>query len=148
MKTPNGKVWVAIAVVVVGAFEGLSLSAYPDVVGVPTICYGETKGVAIGDNKTKAQCDQMLSARLVEFNEGVNSCLSVAIPDSRRVAFVSLAYNIGVASFCKSTTVRRINAGDVAGSCEAILMWNKARGVVWPGLTKRRQKERELCLQS
>lgn len=148
MKTPNGKAWVALAVVVVGAFEGLSLTAYPDVVGVPTICYGETKGVHLGDTKTKPQCDEMLSARLAEFNAGVNSCLSVDIPDSRRVAFVSLAYNIGTASFCKSTVVRRINAGDVAGSCDAILMWNKARGIVWPGLTKRRQKERELCLQS
>lgn len=148
MKTPNGKAWVALAVVVVGTFEGLSLTAYPDVVGVPTICYGETKGVRLGDTKTKPQCDEMLSARLAEFNAGVNSCLSVDIPDSRRVAFVSLAYNIGTASFCKSTVVRRINAGDVAGSCDAILMWNKARGIVWPGLTKRRQKERELCLQS
>lgn len=148
MKPQTSKAWITAAIVVIGGFEGLRLNAYPDVIGVPTICYGETKGVHLGDNKTKAQCDQMLSARLVEFNNGVNSCLSVDIPDSRRVAFVSLAYNIGTESFCKSTVVRRINAGDVAGSCDAILMWNKARGIVWPGLTKRRQKERELCLQS
>ena len=147
--TPNQKraSWVSAAIVVVGAFEGYSATAYPDIIGVPTICYGETKGVHLGDKATRAQCDEKLSSRLVEFNEGVNSCINVDLPDSRRVAFVSLAYNIGTAAFCKSTVVRKINAGDVAGSCDAILMWNKAGGSVRNGLTQRRKKERELCLQ-
>lgn len=147
--TPNQKraSWVALAIAVVGAFEGYSATAYPDIIGVPTICYGETKGVHLGDKATRAQCDEKLSSRLVEFNEGVNSCINVDLPDSRRVAFVSLAYNIGTAAFCKSTVVRKINAGDVAGSCDAILMWNKAGGSVRNGLTQRRKKERELCLQ-
>ena len=147
--TPNQKraSWVALAIAVVGAFEGYSATAYPDVIGVPTICYGETKGVHLGDKATRAQCDEKLSSRLVEFNEGVSSCINVDLPDSRRVAFVSLAYNIGTAAFCKSTVVRKINAGDVAGSCDAILMWNKAGGSVRNGLTQRRKKEREMCLQ-
>ena len=147
--TPNQKraSWIAAAIVVVGAFEGYSATAYPDIIGVPTICYGETKGVHLGDKATRAQCDEKLSSRLVEFNEGVSSCINVDLPDSRRVAFVSLAYNIGTAAFCKSTVVRKINAGDVAGSCDAILMWNKAGGSVRNGLTQRRKKERELCLQ-
>jgi len=147
--TPNQKraSWVAAAIVVVGAFEGYSATAYPDIIGVPTICYGETKGVHLGDKATRAQCDEKLSSRLVEFNAGVSSCINVDLPDSRRVAFVSLAYNIGTAAFCKSTVVRKINAGDVAGSCDAILMWNKAGGSVRNGLTQRRKKEREMCLQ-
>ena len=147
--TPNQKraSWVALAIAVVGAFEGYSATAYPDVIGVPTICYGETKGVHLGDKATRAQCGEKLSSRLVEFNEGVSSCINVDLPDSRRVAFVSLAYNIGTAAFCKSTVVRKINAGDVAGSCDAILMWNKAGGSVRNGLTQRRKKEREMCLQ-
>lgn len=147
--TPNQKraSWLAAAIAVVGAFEGYSATAYPDIIGVPTICYGETKGVHLGDKATRAQCDEKLSSRLVEFNEGVSSCINVDLPDSRRVAFVSLAYNIGTAAFCKSTVVRKINAGDVAGSCDAILMWNKAGGSVRNGLTQRRKKEREMCLQ-
>lgn len=141
----NKAKWLGLAIAAVAAFEGLSLTEYPDVGGVPTICYGETKGVQAGDVRTKAECDEMLSARLVEFNEGVNSCVTAELPDSRRAALVSLAYNIGVASFCKSTAVRKINAGDVAGGCDAFLMWNKVKGVTWPGLTKRRMRERELC---
>ena len=143
-KTKAG--WLAIAAVSVAAYEGLELFAYPDVGGVPTICYGETQGVTLGQVATKAECDTRLSARLVEFNAGVNSCVSATLPDHRRAAFVSLAYNIGLASFCKSTVVRRINAGDVVGSCEAIMMWNKVKGVTWQGLTNRRMKERDMCL--
>ena len=147
--TPKQKTagWLAIAIAVVGAYEGISLTAYPDIVGVPTICYGETKNVKLGQTATKEQCDSQLSARLVEFNQGVESCVTRPMRDNERVAFVSLSYNIGVDAFCKSTVVRRFNAGDKAGSCDAFLMWNKAGGKVVQGLVNRRQKEREMCLK-
>ena len=147
--TPKQKTagWLAIAIAVVGAYEGISLTAYPDIVGVPTICYGETKNVKLGQTATKEQCDSQLSARLVEFNQGVESCVTRPMRDNERVAFVSLSYNIGVDAFCKSTVVRRFNAGDKAGACDAILMWNKAGGKVVQGLVNRRQKEREICLK-
>ena len=137
---------IAIALALVAAAEGLVTSTYPDVGGVPTYCYGETKNAEWGKTYTKEQCDEQLAARLVEFNEGVNSCVTVDLPDTRRAALVSLAYNIGVPAFCKSTVVRKLNAGDVQGGCDAMLMWNKVNGVVWRGLTNRRQKERALCL--
>lgn len=137
---------IAIAAALVSVAEGLVLSTYPDVGGVPTYCYGETKGAEWGKTYTKEQCDEKLADRLVEFNEGVNSCVFVELPDTRRAALVSLSYNIGVSAFCKSTVVRKLNAGDVQGGCDAFLMWNRVKGVVWRGLTNRRQKERALCL--
>lgn len=137
---------IAIATAAVSCFEGLVTYTYPDVAGVPTFCYGETQGAEWGKTYTKEQCDEQLSKRLVEFNKGVDSCVTVALPETRRAAFVSLAYNIGVGAFCKSTVVRRINAGDVPGACDAVLMWNKVNGIVWRGLVKRREQERELCL--
>lgn len=146
-KAKKAGAWIAIALAAVAVYEGLSLTEYPDIGGVPTICYGETKGVNPGDVATKEQCDAKLSARLVEFNQGVNSCVHVDLPDARRAAFVSLAYNIGTSAFCGSTVVRRINAGDVVGACNAMLMWDKVKGLVVRGLTVRRQKERELCLK-
>lgn len=139
--------WLAIALAAVAVYEGLSLTEYPDIGGVPTICYGETKGVKPGDVATKEQCDEKLSARLVEFNEGISSCVNAELPDTRRAAFLSLAYNVGIGAFCNSTVVRKINAGDVYGACDAILMWDKVKGRVVRGLTVRRQKERELCLK-
>ena len=145
-KVAKGAGWVAVALATVAAAEGLVTSTYPDVGGVPTYCYGETKGAEWGKTYTKAQCDEKLSLRLVEFNEGVNSCVKADLPDTRRAAFVSLSYNIGTSAFCRSTVVRKINAGDVQGACDAMLMWNKVNGVTWRGLTKRREKERMLCL--
>ena len=147
--SPNQKKagWLAIAIAADGAYEGLSLKAYPDIVGVPTICYGETKNVKLGQTATKEDCDSQLSARLIEFNQGVESCITRPLRDNERVAFVSLAYNIGVGAFCQSTVVRRFNAGDKAGACDAILMWNRAGGKVVQGLVNRRVKEREMCLK-
>ena len=138
---------IALAFAIVSVAEGLVTSTYPDVGGVPTYCYGETKDAEWGKTYTKEQCDEKLSARLVEFNAGVNSCVFVELPDTRRAALVSLSYNIGIPAFCKSTVVRKLNAGDVQGGCDAMLMWNKVKGVVWRGLTNRRQKERALCLE-
>lgn len=145
----KGSAAALLAIAVVGGFEGLRLNAYRDVVGVPTICYGETRGVKMGDKATKAECDDMLLNGLQEFEAAVLRCTpSIAkAPNERLVAAVSLAYNIGQGAYCKSTVARRFNAGDVRGACDAFLMWNKAGGVVWPGLTRRRQAERELCLK-
>ena len=140
--------WLAVAFSAVCVYEGLALNEYPDVGGVPTICYGETKGVHRGDTATTVQCDERLSKRVVEFNDGVNSCVTADLPDKRRAAFVSLSYNIGVPAFCKSTVVRRINVGDVVGACDAMLMWDRVKGVRVAGLTNRRVKERAMCLES
>jgi lysozyme len=142
----NGATWLAAATALVAAAEGLATYTYPDVGGVPTYCYGETQGAEWGKTYTKEQCDEQLSKRLVEFNRGVDSCVSVDLPDTRRAALVSLAYNIGVPAFCRSTAVRKLNSGDVQGGCDAILMWNKVNGIVWRGLVNRREKERALCL--
>jgi GH24 family phage-related lysozyme (muramidase) len=83
--TPEQKksgTWLAIATAAVCCYEGLSLTEYPDVGGVPTICYGETKNVKPGETATKEQCDELLSKRLAEFNAGVDSCVMADLPDS------------------------------------------------------------------
>lgn len=130
-----------------GEEEGLRLKAYIPIPGdVPTICYGETKGVRMGQTATKAECDAMLLARLDEFAGKVENCVKQPMSDRTLVSFVGLAYNIGSGGFCGSTVVRRYNAGDRRGACDAMLMWNKAGGREVRGLTLRRQRERALCL--
>lgn len=136
----------ALAVAVIGGFEGLRLAAYRDVVGVPTVCYGETRGVKMGDRHTKAECDEMLLAALRAFEAGVVRCAPVPMSDRTLVAHVSLAYNIGVAGYCGSSVARLANAGHPEASCDAFMKWNRAGGVVWPGLTRRRAAERDMCL--
>lgn len=140
---------MAAAVALVGAWEGLRTVAYRDVVGIPTVCFGETRGVKMGDRYTVEQCKVMLGEGLVEFEQGMRKCLRNpdAIPDEPYTAFLSLSYNIGTNAFCRSTVARRANAGDLKGACEAISMWNKAGGKVVKGLVNRRAAERELCLE-
>jgi len=126
------------------------LRAYADIVGVWTICDGDTKGVRRGMVETEAGCVKRLERQLVNHAKPVLLCVP-ALEDPRRqnqlVASVSLAYNIGTTGFCRSTAARRFNAGDWRGGCNAFMMWNKAGGREVRGLTLRRQRERALCLK-
>jgi len=144
----KGSILAALIVASVGGFEGVSQYAYRDPVGIPTICFGETRGVKMGDYKSLAECKDMLSSRVIEFSVGVEKCLIAPerVPDKMFAAQVSLAYNIGVGAFCGSTLVKKTNAGDLRGACDEFPRWNRAGGVVLPGLTKRRAVERDMCL--
>ncbi len=140
----------AMAVNTTGPNEGLKLVAYKDRLAkdLPTVCYGETRGIELGMRFTKAQCDAMLVKALGEFAEtSVERCIKAPISDEAYVAFLDLAYNIGPGLFCKSTAVKRWNAGDKAGACESVLLFNRSGGKVRPGLVNRRQRERALCLK-
>jgi lysozyme len=132
----------------IGGFEGLRTTAYLDPVGIPTVCYGETRGVEIGDSHTAEECRAMLGDALVEFEQDMRACLERPdeIPDGPYTAFLSLAYNIGAGAFCRSTLVRLANAGDLRGACNQLPRWNRAGGRVLKGLVNRRAKEREICL--
>jgi len=142
-------VLMAAAVALVGAWEGLRTTAYRDVVGIPTVCFGETRGVKMGDRYTVDECKAMLGDGLVEFETAMRKCLKApdAVPAKSYVAFLSLSYNIGSRAFCGSTVARRANTGDIRGACEAILMWDKAGGRRVQGLANRRADERRICLE-
>lgn len=130
------------------------LKSYRDVASIATACDGITRGVKMGQTYTEAQCTALLEKELIIHAEGVMACtpgLKAEARSNQRVAAVLLAYNIGVAGYCKSTAAKRFNAGDYRGGCDAFLSWNKARvgGVLRPvqGLTNRRQREMAICKQ-
>lgn len=142
---------LALAIGTVGTFEGVRLHTYRDVVGIPTVCFGETRGVKMGDSYTMDECKAMLGDGLVDFEAGIRKCLKApdAIPDETYVAALSLSYNIGQGSFCGSTVRKKLDAGDIRGACNAFLSWNKAGRPlrVIKGLVNRRAEERALCLK-
>lgn len=126
------------------------LAAYADIVGVWTICDGDTKNVRPGMVETQAGCRDRLERQLIAHAKPVLRCVpDLARPERQNqlVASVSLAYNIGTSGFCRSTAARRFNAGNWRGGCDAFLMWNKAGGRVVRGLALRRERERALCLK-
>lgn len=145
----KSKTLMLAAVALVGGYEGLRTTAYRDVVGIPTVCFGETRGVKMGDRYSVEECQVMLGTALVEFETGMRKCLVApdAIKDKPYTAFLSVTYNIGTGAFCGSSMARLVNAGDIRGACDALLRWNKAGGRVIAGLTRRRQEERALCLE-
>ena len=130
------------------AFEGTELSTYRDMCGVLTYCTGATENAAWGKTYTPAQCRAQLDRDLERHAAGIATCIPLArLTDGQKVAFVDVAYNIGVSGFCGSSMARRTNAGDMVGACNALLMWNKVGGKEVRGLTRRREAERELCLK-
>lgn len=142
----NKAAWCVIAVMCVSGFEGLRQVAYNDPVGIPTICFGETKGVKLGQKATVEECKAMLAESLERADQAVMLCTKVPLPDKRRAALVSFTYNVGGTAYCKSTLLRKLNAGDTVGACDELLRWVTARGVTLPGLVNRREQERALCM--
>lgn len=137
----------ALCCSLVGGFEGLRTVAYKDPVGIPTACFGETKNIRMGMKFTKAECDGMLVQSLIAHEDGMQRCTKVDVPDSTHAALLSFTYNVGVGNYCGSTLVRKLNAGNIEGACDELLRWDRAKGIRLPGLTKRREAERDLCLQ-
>jgi len=141
---------MAVAVPLIAKWEGLRTEAYQDIVGVWTVCYGETKGVQPGDAYTEAGCRAMLAREVREYWRGWRGYLtpetiSERLHPAREAAYTSLAYNVGVRAAGRSTATRRLNAGNVAGGCDAIAWWNRAGQRVVRGLVNRRADEVALC---
>lgn len=157
-KTAGGIAGAGVAVVIIASaaivqpWEGRELRAYYDIVGVLTICDGDTNNVRPGQVATEAECDQRLYANLQRYRDELRKCLTADLPVKTEAAFISWTYNVGWGAACKggaggkpARVVRLANAGDLVGACDALRDWNKAGGRVVQGLVNRREAERSLC---
>lgn len=139
---------VALTLPITAHFEGLRLRPYLDSVGVPTICYGETKGITLQTApKTKAECDVMFEARLGYFAEMVAWWTDVEMHPKTHAALTSFTYNVGTGAYRKSTLRKKLNAGDYTGACNELDRWVFAGGQTLAGLVRRREAEKALCLE-
>lgn len=126
-------------------FEGLRLKAYKDSVGVPTIGYGHTDGVKMGQEITEAQAEQLLKDDLARFEVGVQEVVRpLTLTQGQFDALVSFAFNLGLGSLRSSTLLKKLKAGDVSGASFELQRWVYAGGQKLPGLVKRREAERAL----
>lgn len=123
--------------------EGLRLEAYRDVAGVPTIGYGHTKGVRMGDRISQYWADDLLRRDLHEAEDGVNA-LGVAKTQGQFDALVSFVFNLGIERLEGSTLLRRIRDGDAVEAIRSEFMrWVYAGGKRLRGLERRRAWEAE-----
>ena len=143
---------VALAVAIAIPAEGLRNYAYKDPVGIPTICFGTTTGVKLGDYKTTAECKSLITQDMQNAVDAVVRCGPPSMSVNQMAAFADLVYNVGPTPVCSvsSTLHRKLNSGDIVGACNELPKWDKARVagtlVALPGLTKRRLEEQRICL--
>lgn len=110
--------------------------------GVWTQGYGRTRGITERSPRiTEGEATANLREDMAEYARGVAAVLARPATQNQFDAMVSLAFNIGLAGFGRSTVLRKFNAGDTAGAAEAFRLWNKAGGQVSPGLVRRRARE-------
>ncbi len=145
-----GAAAAAVLVPTVQQWEGTRYTPYRDVAGIWTVCTGDTNNVSPGRRYSRAECEQRLERQLIAHARPVMRCVPILRHHPNALAASSsLAYNIGVAGFCRSTIAKRFNRGDMVGACNGFLAWNKARVrgrlVAVRGLTNRRRAERMIC---
>lgn len=135
-----------MAVSVVAYFEGRELIGYLDPVGIPTVCYGHTATAVVGKALTDAECEELLQKDLSWALGAVDKHLPKA-PPATRAALGSFVYNVGTGAFESSTLLRKAKSGDIMGACNELPRWVYAKGKKLNGLVRRREAERELCLE-
>ncbi len=136
----------AAGLVGITQWEGYTDHAIIPIPGdVPTIGFGTTGGVRLGDRTTPPKALARALNDVSQFEGALKECVAVPLHQHEYDAFVSLAYNIGPDAFCNSTLVRLLNAGDYAAACAQISRWNRAGGRVVQGLVNRRAAERAKC---
>lgn len=139
---------LAHALALIRKWEGCRLTAYPDP-GTGrdpwTIGWGSTgPGIRKGVTWTQAQADERLSADVEKFMGGVRKLIKRPASDTELGAMTSLAYNIGLGAFERSTLLRFFNAGDKAQAAKQFDVWRRAAGRVMQGLVNRRADERKV----
>jgi lysozyme len=128
--------------------EGCKLKAYRCPVGVPTIGYGETRGVKMGMTITRQQAEEFLLDSYDEFEAGVRKLVSVDLTENQLGALTSFAYNLGLGNLKNSSLLRFLNQSRYNDAANQFLKWTRGGGKVLPGLVTRRAAERELFLKS
>ena len=128
---------------IIKQFEGCRLTAYKDPVGIPTIGYGHTAGVKLGQTITQAQADVYLAQDVGTAEKAVSRYDDTYHWNENQFsALVSFTYNCGAGNLKKLTadgtrTIKVISA--------KILTYNKAGGgSALPGLVRRRAAEKAL----
>jgi len=137
------------AAALAAGFEGLRQYAYYDPRpgdAILTVCYGSTTDVVKGKKYSLEECKQRLEDDMLTAVLAVERC-HPNLPDNVLIAFADAVYNIGPKVACNSTASKYLSQGNYTAACNELPKWNKSNGVVLPGLTRRREAERQICLE-
>lgn len=143
---PKSRNLSAAGLALIKRFEGLRLVAYRDAVGIPTIGYGHTAGVRMGDTITADQADKFLWDDTQGAQAAVRNLVTAPLTQGQYDALVSFVFNLGGGNFSSSTLLRKLNAGDYEGAAGEFGRWVHAGGNRLEGLARRREAERQMFL--
>lgn len=131
-------------------FEGCRLKSYKCPSAVWTIGYGNTfyedgTKVKEGDVITQARAEQLAQNIVDKFAASIRPMILQPLNENQFSACVSLAYNIGIGGFKKSSVLKKLNVNPNDPTiANSFLLWNKGGGVILKGLVRRRNAEIEL----
>jgi lysozyme len=140
------------ALAFVAGNEGFKSEPYRDSGGVLTDCYGRTKGVKIGVELTREECDAELRRELIEHAKPIEA-LDVNLPQGVIIAWADFCYNVGVHACQTSTGYKMLRDGDIDGACKQLLRWKYVNGHDCSirannchGIWTRRHEEYRICV--
>lgn len=147
--------------------EGFKDTAYVPVPGdVPTIGFGTTAGVKMGDKISAPKALERELTDISKFESAIKKCVTAPLYQREYDAYVALEYNVGESAFCHSSIPGKLAAGNYQAACETILDFDcgpapsykaakpgehcyrsdgKPRMAI-KGLTNRRQSEYRMCI--
>ena len=128
-------------IALIKGFEGFKAKAYLDGGGVPTIGFGTTKGVKMGQIITESQAETFLRRDISLAVTAVSNAVTVALSQDQFDSLVCFTYNVGIGAFKGSTLLKLLNSGHYDQVPAQLLRWDKDNGVVVAGLLRRRQAE-------
>lgn len=127
------------------AFEGYFAKPYLCPAGVKTQGYGHTAaagGRPLGGSWTKAEARAVLRDDLSRrYEPGVRALIKRPVEQGQYDACVSMAFNVGLAGFGRSSVLKFLNRGKFTQAAAAFALWVKAAGKTMPGLVRRRGTE-------
>lgn len=124
--------------------EGLRTAAYPDTGNVPTIGFGHTHGVKLGDTCTREQALAWLAEDVCESEQAVGDLVHVALNQNQFDALVDFVFNLGRHHFENSSLLKLLNRGMYGAAAKQFALWIYDAGHKQPGLVIRRAAERQL----
>lgn len=134
------------ALEIIKKYEGLRLEAYLCPAGVPTIGYGHTQGVKMGQKISTNTAEIFLDHDYQEAREMVTRLVRVPLTGNQIGALTSFVFNLGVGNLSTSTLLKKLNKSDYIGAANEFDKWIFSKGIKLNGLIKRRAEEKQLFL--
>ncbi|RAK01617.1 lysozyme [Aliidiomarina maris] len=134
--------------VFIATHEGHVPGTYVDPAGIITACYGHTSPeLKLGTELSEDECLELLAKDLSSHNAQLMRAVQVDLSEGEHVAYLSFHYNVGAGNFRQSTLLRYLNAEQRVEACNQLTRWVYAGGQQLPGLVRRREEEKQICLE-